>query len=194
MNQGGANIMGDDLFPALSLNGDHFPLFISIIFIIGLISALFPSADGALTAITSSFCVDILKLNDDEEKTEAEKKKIRIRAHLIFAIVFFALIMVFKAINNKSIVYLVMEIAGYTYGPLLGLFAFGIFTKRIITKKYAIIAVALLAPVLTYAINYTVSSLTDYRIGVELIMLNGLLTFIGLWVVSTTNNKNTQID
>lgn len=194
MNQGGMNIMGDDLFPALSLNGDHFPLYISIIFIIGLISALFPSADGALTAITSSFCVDILKLNDDEKRSEKEKKKIRIRAHLCFAIVFFVLIMGFKALNNKSIVYLVMEIAGYTYGPLLGLFAFGIFTKRIITKKYAIIAVALLAPVLTYAINYSVTELTDYRIGVELIILNGFLTFIGLWLVSRQANSTEKIN
>jgi FtsH-binding integral membrane protein len=89
--------------------------------------------------------------------------------------------------NDKSIVYLIMEIAGYTYGPLLGLFAFGIFTKFKISKKYSILTVTLLAPVLTYLINYLVTVTTDYRIGVELIILNGLLTFIGLWLVKNKN-------
>jgi len=180
------NIMGDDLFPALSLNG-HFPMIISVIFIIGLISALFPSADGALTAVTSSYCVDLLNLNEDKSKTEKEKKRLRMKVHLIFTVVFFILIMVFKAMNDKSIVYLIMEIAGYTYGPLLGLFAFGIFTKFKISQKYSILVVTLLAPVLTYIINMLVTNYTDYRIGVELIILNGLLTFIGLWMVKNKN-------
>jgi FtsH-binding integral membrane protein len=91
--------------------------------------------------------------------------------------------MVFKALNDKSIVYLIMEVAGYTYGPLLGLFAFGIFTKFKISKKYSILMVTILAPVLTYLINMAVTNYTDYKIGVELIVLNGLLTFIGLWLV-----------
>lgn len=176
------NIMGDDLFPALSLQG-YFPMAISVIFIIGLISALFPSADGALTAVTSSYCVDLLTLNDDTTRSEKQKKKIRMRIHLIFTLVFFALIMIFKAINDKSIVYLIMEVAGYTYGPLLGLFAFGIFTRFQIMKKGAILAVTLIAPVLTYAINTMVTHYSDYRIGVELIIINGLLTFIGLWLI-----------
>lgn len=176
------NIMGDDLFPALSLLG-YFPMALSVIFIIGLISALFPSADGALTAVTSSYCVDLLGLNEDQQKTEKQKKRLRMKVHLTFTVVFFALIMVFKAINEKSIVYLIMEIAGYTYGPLLGLFAFGILTKFTIVKKYSILAVTLLAPVLTYLINLYVTNNTDYRIGVELIILNGFLTFVGLWLV-----------
>lgn len=180
------NVMGDDLFPSLSLQG-HFPMIISVIFIIGLISALFPSADGALTAVTSSYCVDLLNLNEDKSKTEKEKKRLRMKVHLIFTVVFFILIMVFKAMNDKSIVYLIMEIAGYTYGPLLGLFAFGIFTKFKISKKYSILTVTLLAPVLTYIINMFVTNYTDYRIGVELIILNGLLTFIGLWLVKNKN-------
>lgn len=176
------NVMGDDLFPALSLQG-YFPLFIAVIFIIGLISALFPSADGALTAVTSSYCVDLLNLNEDETRTEKQKKRLRMRIHLIFTVIFFVLIMIFKAINDKSIVYLIMEVAGYTYGPLLGLFAFGIFTKYQITKKGSILAVTLIAPALTYLINYLVTANTDYRIGVELIIINGLLTFIGLWLI-----------
>lgn len=176
------NIMGDDLFPALSLQG-YFPLFISVIFIIGLISALFPSADGALTAVTSSYCVDLLNLNEDKNRTEKQKKKLRMKIHLIFTVIFFILIMIFKAINDKSIVYLIMEVAGYTYGPLLGLFAFGIFTKYQIVRKNAILAVTLSAPVLTYLINMFVTQNTNYKIGVELIIINGLLTFIGLWLI-----------
>ncbi len=177
-----SNIMGDDLFPALSLNG-YFPLIISVIFIIGLISALFPSADGALTAVTSSFCVDLLNINEDQTKTEKQKKALRMKVHLTFAVIFFILIMIFKAINDKSIVYLIMEVAGYTYGPLLGLFAFGILTKFQIERKYGILMVTLIAPILTYVINYLFTHYSDYKIGVELIILNGLLTFIGLWLI-----------
>lgn len=180
------NVMGDDLFPSLSLNG-YFPMTIAVIFIIGLISALFPSADGALTAVTSSYCVDLLNLNEDKTRTEKQKKHLRMKIHLTFTVVFFILIMVFKAMNDKSIVYLIMEIAGYTYGPLLGLFAFGIFTKFKISRKYSILTVTLLAPVLTYAINFFVKTYTKYEIGVELIILNGLLTFIGLWMVKNKN-------
>lgn len=180
------NIMGDDLFPALSLQG-YFPLFISVIFIIGLISALFPSADGALTAVTSSYCVDLLNMNENHEKTEKQKKRLRMKVHLIFTTIFFVLIMVFKAINDKSIVYLIMEVAGYTYGPLLGLFAFGILTKYQIIKKYGILVVTLVSPVLTWLLNYFVTYNSDYKIGVELIIINGLLTFIGLWLIRKKN-------
>ncbi len=181
------NIMGDDLFPALSLGG-YFPLFISVIFIIGLISALFPSADGALTAVTSSYCMDLLGMNENKTKTEKEKKRLRMKIHLIFTVVFFILIMIFKAINDKSIVYLIMEVAGYTYGPLLGLFAFGILTKFQIVKKYGILIVTLISPVLTYFINYFVTHNSDYKIGVELIIINGLITFIGLWLIRKKYN------
>ncbi|MFV0305638.1 MAG: sodium:solute symporter [Moheibacter sp.] len=185
------NIMGDDLFPALSLQG-FFPMFIAIIFIIGLISALFPSADGALTSLTSSFCVDLLKMNDNEKLTEKQKKRTRISVHLAFTLIFFLLILIFKWINDKSLVYLIMSLAGYTYGPLLGLFAFGILTKRTISIKFAILSIALIAPVITYSINELFINYTNYRIGVELIVLNGLLTFIGLWIVSKSPTVKPQ--
>lgn len=183
------NIMGDDLFPALSLQG-YFPIFISVIFIIGLISALFPSADGALTAVTSSYCVDLLNLNEDKNRTEEEKKNLRMKVHLTFTVIFFVLIMIFKALDDKSIVYLIMEIAGYTYGPLLGLFAFGILTKFQITKKRVILFVTILAPVLTYVLNTLVTNYSDYKIGVELIIINGLLTFLGLYLVKDKTQEN----
>jgi len=177
------------IFPALSLQG-YFPIFLSVIFIIGLISALFPSADGALTSLTSSFCVDLLKMNDNEKTTEKQKKKTRITVHLAFTVVFFLLILIFKWINDKSIVYLIMSIAGYTYGPLLGLFAFGILTKRTINIRFSILSIALIAPVITFLINEYFIHYTDYRIGVELIVLNGLLTFVGLWLFSKKKQKS----
>lgn len=183
------NIMGDDLFPALSLEG-YFPLFISVIFMIGLVSALFPSADGALTSLTSSFCVDLLKLNENDKLTEKQKKRTRINVHLMFTVIFFILILIFKWINDKSIVYLIMNVAGYTYGPLLGLFAFGILTKRKISIRYSIISIALIAPLVTYLINDYFKDYTDYRFGVEIIVFNGLLTFIGLWLFSKKHNPS----
>ncbi|MDR3272147.1 MAG: sodium:solute symporter [Flavobacteriaceae bacterium] len=193
MPKNAPSVMGDDLFPALSLNG-YFPMTISVIFIIGLVSALFPSADGALTAVTSSFCIDLLGLNKTESQNgeeEKRKKRTRISIHLIFTVIFFLLIMIFKWINEKSIVYLIMEVAGYTYGPLLGLFAFGIFTKRVINLKKGIIITALLAPILTWLINYATSNF-GYKFGVELIIFNGLLTFIGLWLISQKSNINSE--
>ena len=168
----------------------YFPLFISVIFMIGLVSALFPSADGALTSLTSSFCVDLLKLNENDKLTEKQKKRTRINVHLMFTVIFFLLILIFKWINDKSIVYLIMNVAGYTYGPLLGLFAFGILTKRKISIKYSIISIALIAPLVTYLINDYFKDYTDYRFGVEIIVFNGLLTFIGLWLFSKKHNPS----
>jgi len=177
------NLMGDDLFPTMALHG-FFPILIAIIFIIGLVSALFPSADGALTSLTSSFCVDILGIQKDELKSEATKKKTRIRVHLAFTMLFFILIMIFKIINDKSIIYFIMDLAGYTYGPLLGLFAFGILTKRHIEIPNSIFIVCLLSPLFTYLLKNYLFPVINYNVGLELIVLNGLLTFLGLFIVS----------
>jgi Na+/proline symporter len=199
-------VPGDDLFPTIALKG-FMPAAISIIFIIGLISALFPSADGALTALTSSFCIDILGLKRREDRTEKEKKKTRLTVHFTFAIIFFIMVMAFKAMDSKSIIDIILKVAGFTYGPLLGLFAFGILTTRKINDKLALY-VCLLAPVLILGIDFinniewwqkqlklegqwidNVKSFTDsvfgkFKIGTELLIYNGLLTYIGLWAIS----------
>lgn len=203
----GLEVKGDDLFPAIAL-GNYLSAAIGVIFIIGLISALFPSADGALTALTSSFCIDILGLKRNETKTEAERKKVRLMVHLSFAIIFFACVMGFKWINDKSIIDVILKVAGYTYGPLLGLFAFGILTHRSIKDKWALV-VCIVAPMLVISLDLlnnaewfagklrlaesTATSLKDFsntlfygfRIGIELLIINGLLTFIGLWIISS---------
>lgn len=178
----GITVAGDDLFPTVAM--DYLPGFISIIFIIGLISALFPSADGAITALTSSFCIDILGMQRDKIRTEEQKQKTRKTVHLIFAGVFLLFVFLFKIIDNKSIITILLDIAGYTYGPLLGLFAFGILTKRSVKDNFAP-AICLIAPALTYIIDLSsVSLLGGYKFGFELLLLNGILTFVGLFLFS----------
>ena len=179
----GKNVIGDDLFPTIALF--HLPPAIGVIFIIALISALFPSADGALTALTSSFCIDILGIRRQEGLTEEKQKRTRIFVHLSFAIVFLVCVMVFKWINNKSIIGIILDLAGYTYGPLLGLFSFGMLTKRILPKGYGVTVVCLLAPAICYALGKAAPSLFDeYQIGFEMLLINGMLTFLGLWMLS----------
>lgn len=178
----GLNLAGDDLFPTIALQ--HLPAAISIIFIIGLISALFPSADGAITALTSSFCIDILGLQRNKNLTEAQQSKTRITVHLTFSFIFLLFVLYFKWLDNKSIIGILLDIAGYTYGPLLGLFAFGILTQRAINDKLAP-WICLAAPVLCYALQtYSSSLLGGYQIGIEMLIINGALTFAGLFAIS----------
>ncbi|HMF73532.1 MAG TPA: hypothetical protein VK616_18760, partial [Flavitalea sp.] len=180
---------------------------VSIVFIIGLISALFPSADGALTALTSSFCIDIIGLKRNDLWDEKKKKKIRLTVHFTFAFLFFLLVLGFKYMDNKSIIDVILKVAGFTYGPLLGLFAFGILTKRVINDKYSLI-ICMLAPLLILGIDFInnidwyvkqlnlsgawLNSMRDFstsffhsfRIGYELLIYNGILTYIGLLIIS----------
>jgi Na+/proline symporter len=201
----GINVPGDDLFPTIAL--DYMPAAVAIIFVIGLISALFPSADGALTALTSSFCIDMLGFKRRTDWDEKQKKRVRLMVHFSFAILFFIIVMLFKAIDNKSIIDVILKVAGFTYGPLLGLFAFGILTKRSI-KDHLSLYVCLAAPLIILGIDFInnidwyarqlklegdwvndIRSLsTDvfgkFKIGIELLIYNGLLTFLGLWMIS----------
>ena len=185
--QNNVTAVGDSLFPTLALT--HMPPYISIIFILALISALFPSADGAITALTSSFCIDILGMQKQADWEEAKRKKIRQRVHLSFAFIFLLLVLVFKWIDNKSIIDLILKIASYTYGPLLGLFAFGILTKRTIKDQWAFLP-CFIAPLLCLLLdNLQPILFGNFRIGQELLIINGLFTFIGLWFISSSNSE-----
>jgi Na+/proline symporter len=178
----GISIKGDDLFPTIALQ--YLPNFIGIIFIIGLISALFPSADGAITALTSSFCIDILGIKRRDGMEEAAQMRTRKIVHLIMAFIFMICVMIFKIIDNKSIITVILKIAGYTYGPLLGLFSFGILTNRKPNEKL-VTFICLAAPLLCFAIEYFHKELLGkFQIGIELLILNGILTFIGLYIIS----------
>jgi Na+/proline symporter len=205
----GIRVLPDDLFPTVALS--HMPNVVSVIFIIGLISALFPSADGALTALTSSFCIDIVGMKRRTDWDEKKKKRIRVAIHLSFAFVFFLMVMIFKWIDNKSIIDVILKVAGFTYGPLLGLFAFGILTKRQINDR-ASLYVCLAAPLiilgvdivnniewyerqlhfsgdfLTSITSFSKSVFGNFKIGYELLIYNGLLTFLGLFMISKKSN------
>jgi Na+/proline symporter len=184
----GTNIIGDKVFPTVALN--YLPTGIGIIFIIALISALFPSADGALTALTSSFCIDILGLRDRTDFDEKKKKRVRLTVHLSFAFIFLFCIMVFYKLNDNSIIDKILELAGYTYGPLLGLFTFGIFTKRSLPNSIWITIICLIAPVFSYILSMNAKDwFNGYQIGIELLIINGLFTFMGLLMISKSDKK-----
>lgn len=183
----GLPVQGDDLFPTVALQ--YLPPIISIIFIIGLISALFPSADGAITALTSSFCIDILGLNRNKNLNEEQQSKTRITVHLTFAAVFLLFVLYFKWLDNKSIINILLDIATYTYGPLLGLFAFGILTKKAVNDRLSPV-VCIAAPVFSYCLQqFSTNLLGGYQIGIEMLIINGLLTFLGLLTISKTGTK-----
>jgi Na+/proline symporter len=175
-------IISDHVFPTIALQ--HFGTLSGIFFIIGLISAAYPSADGALTALTSVFCIDFLGLKDDQLKTEAHKVKIRHIVHFTFAGILFLVIVIFKLINNDSVINNLFTWAGYTYGPLLGLYSFGLFTKKQV-RDHLVPLVCILSPLICIWLNeYSVEFFGGYKFGFEMIILNGLITFIGLWFVS----------
>jgi len=169
----------DDLYPLLALN--HFHVVASVIFLLGIIAAAYSSADSALTALTTSFCVDILGFN---HKTEAQKKKIRMRVHIGFSLVLLAVILVFQVINDTSVINSLFIAAGYTYGPILGLFSFGMFTNLRIRDRWVLV-IGILAPVLSYILNINSEAwLFGYKFGFEILIVNGLFTFLGLWLIS----------
>ena len=197
----GIKAVPDDLFPTIALS-DAFSGSIGVIFIIALISALFPSVDGAITSLTSCFCIDILGLKKGD-KTEKEKKRTRLKVHFTFAFVFFLMVLIFKFINDKLIIDFILKFAGITYGPLLGLFAFGILTDRKLNDKL-VWTVCIIAPLLVLGIDLLSAPewyekrlhiqlgmdglsavlFNGYKIGFELILINGIFTFLGLWFIS----------
>lgn len=174
---------GDALFPAIALN--HMPKMVSVIFIIALISALFPSADGAITALTSSFCIDILGMQRRNDWNDAQKKKIRQRIHLGVACLFLLFVMEYKWVDSSSMIGVILKVAAYTYGPLLGLFTFGILLKRNVQDRLVPL-VCILSPLLCLVIDkYQKALFGSFEIGLELLIINGLITFTGLWLISS---------
>ena len=178
----GVTASGDKMFPAVVMG--HMPAALQIVFLIALISALFPSADGAITALTSSFCIDILGIKRRPELTPQAAEGLRRRVHLGFAFLFLLLVMGFKAADNPSMIGVILKLAAYTYGPLLGLYAFGMLTRRLPTDRlvpFVTIGAPLLCAILEYNQSYLLGT---YRLGLELLMVNGLLVFLGLLAIS----------
>ncbi|PKP03615.1 MAG: sodium:solute symporter [Bacteroidetes bacterium HGW-Bacteroidetes-6] len=177
----------DDLFATISLH--YLPPLAGIVFLVGLISAAYPSADGAITSLTTSFSIDILKINRLGLSEKQQKRK-RLIVHFSFAILLLSLIIMFSYINDRSIIDKLFTIAGYTYGPLLGLYSFGLFTRLQIHDKWVLVPV-LAAPMLSYLLSiFSEQLLSGYKVGFELLIINGFLTFIGLLFISKRGSGN----
>lgn len=173
----------DLLFPEIAFN--HFTLVPAIVFLLGLTAATFATTDSALTALTTSFCVDFLGMDKAKDKTDRKLVKQRHFVHLSFALLMFLVILIFNAINDASVVSMIFRVASYTYGPLLGLYAFGLFMKNRSVLDKATPIICILAPLLTFwIVENSELFFGSYKFDVELIVLNGLITFVGLLVFS----------
>jgi len=170
----------DELFAAVALSG-KLGLAVAIFFVIGLIAAAYSSADSALTALTTSFCVDILKINRDSDQAKATRT--RKLVHLGFSLVLFLVIMIFEQLNDDSVISELFTAAGYTYGPLLGLYAFGLFTRWQV-KDRGVPIVAIIAPILSYILKNNSQEWFNYTMSFEHLIINGILTFVGLIILS----------
>lgn len=169
----------DKLFPVIA--SQYLGLGVGLFFIIGLVSASYPSAGGALTSLTTSFCIDFLDFNKREDMTQRLKDKVRKLIHAAFAVLFFLIILVLYVVNNQAIINLVYLLAAYTYGPLLGFFFFGIFTKYRVRDRVAPY-IALLSPVLCYLADLAFKTWFNFGLGFTILIVNGLLTFFGMWL------------
>jgi Na+/proline symporter len=187
----GVSATGDKIFPAVVMG--HLPATVQIIFLIALISALFPSADGAITALTSTFCIDILGIKRRDDLSEEGKVRLRRHVHLGFAFLFLLLVLVFKWADNPSMIGVILKLASYTYGPLLGLFAFGMLTRRTLTDRLVPV-VTIGAPILCALLEANQSYLLgSYRLGLELLFVNGILVFAGLFAISSREKMGPAI-
>ncbi len=167
----------DRIFPELALN--HFGLFAGIIFLLGISAAAFSSADSAMTSLTTAFYTDFMSVKN---KSKSEKKRIRNIINIGVAFVLIGIIMIFKAINNDSVINTVFTVASYTYGPLLGLFSFGLFTKYQIKDKWVPV-IAVLSPVLAYLFNLLSIKWFGFHFGYTILLFNGIITFLGLLLI-----------
>lgn len=170
---------GDELLPMFAATG-RLGSTVVVLFTIGIVAASFSSADSALTALTTSYCVDIRQREGDEQ--------LRRRAHVGIAVVFGLFIMLFKTLNSTSVIDAIYILCSYTYGPLLGLFAFGLFTRRKPCDKL-VPYIAVASPIICFALEKTAMQCWGYKFGYELLMINGLLTFMGLYASGIVGRK-----
>ena len=174
----GITATGDDLFATVAMH-ESMPIAVGLFFLLGLIAAAYSSADSALTALTTSFCVDFL---DIEKKEQSKQVGIRKRSHILFSVILFVVILIFKLINDESVISALFKVAGYTYGPLLGMYTFGLFTKWMI-KDNLIIPVVILAPILSYILQVNAPIWWGFHFGFELLIVNGALCFFGMCLI-----------
>jgi Na+/proline symporter len=162
---------------------EQMPIAVGLFFLLGLIAAAYSSADSALAALTTSFCVDFLNI---EKREESKQVKIRKQTHILFSVILFIVILIFKLINDESVISTLFKVAGYTYGPLLGMYAFGLFTNWRI-KDNLIIPVVVLAPILSYVLQLMAPIYWGFHFGFELLIVNGALCFLGMILIKKPN-------
>jgi Na+/pantothenate symporter len=180
-NEGGV-VVNDKIFPTVAFSLNKLT---SIVFIIGLIAAGYSSADGTLTALTTTFCFDFLHFDKNDKISEEQKIRYRKYIHIGFALLYLLVIIMFRPFHNESLIDKIFEIAGYTYGPLLGLYTFGLFVKNRKTNDKFVPIVAISSPIISYVLNiYSKNIFFGYQFGFEILIVNGLLTFIGLMLIS----------
>ncbi|MGE4585879.1 MAG: sodium:solute symporter [Mangrovibacterium sp.] len=176
----------DDLYPLLAMQ--HFGILAGILFLIGILSAACSSADSALTALTTSFCIDILNMKPDVPGT----RLVRLRVHLVFSLIMFLVIVFFRTVHSRSVVNAIFRVAGYTYGPLLGLYAFGLFSRRQVCDRLVPL-VCVLAPLLSYLVSARSEDwFGGYTFGFELLLFNGAITFFGLLILTASFMRRTK--
>jgi len=171
--------MSDELFPRLALQklGDA----VGIFFLLGITASSYASADSALAGLTTSFCIDFLNFS---KKAEEQRRRQKFMVHVGFSLLFLIIIVIFREINERSVIDAVLNIAGYTYGPLLGLFSFGVFTKRIVNDKLVPL-ICVISPALSYILSSNSEAwFSGYKFGIEILIANGIITFLGLWIIS----------
>lgn len=177
----------DNLYPVIAFQ--HLGAIPALVFVIGLISAAYPSADGALTSLTTAFSIDFLGVNKRKDWNENKKQRLRYFVHFGFALILLLIIIVYYSINNTAIIQKLFTVAGYTYGPLLGLFAFGLFTKFAVKDRWVPL-IAVISPVICYLMSLWLPLIIEgYKFGFELLILNGLITFFGLYLVRRNHVK-----
>lgn len=182
-------VVSDKIFPSIAF---HFSDVTAILFILGMVSAGYSSADGTLTALTTTFCYNILDFGNRDTE-DARNVRVRRIVHVAFALLYLLVIVAFRPFHNQSLIDMLFDVAGFTYGPLLGMFVFGMFTKRKVRDSWVPL-VALLSPVLCYLLKvYGPSLLGGYQFGFEILLINGLLTFVGLYAFSTSSKTKGEV-
>ena len=184
-------VIGDKIFPSVAF---HISTFTAVVFVLGMVAAGYSSADGTLTALTTTFCYNFLHFGKSDRPTdEAQRRELRTRrlVHVGFALLYLLVIIAFRPFHNQSLIDTLFDIAGFTYGPLLGLYTFGLFTRRAVRDPWVPV-IAILSPVICYLLKKYMPLWTGYHFGFEILLLNGLLTFIGLLLIRKKISYNNE--
>lgn len=184
VNEAGA-VVPDKIFPSIAF---HLSPFTAVVFVLGMVAAGYSSADGTLTALTTTMCYDFLGFERKSALSEQRKLSIRRWVHVGFAVLFLLVIIAFRPFHNQSLIDTLFDVAGFTYGPLLGMFTFGLFTRRQVYDRWVPV-VAILSPVVSYLLKLYMPVWTGYHFGFEILLVNGLLTYVGLWLLSYPEQK-----